>query len=111
MAFPAFGVLMLLTVVYLVKVHLFFEYLRDKEPEAWDNLGSPCLIPNKTTSNDPRDTIKFMRFLFKKEYLALADLGCKAKGCNSEIFNDGMLYRFRDCSFFICRSYPKLKHA
>jgi len=67
-----------LTVVYLFKVHKLFGYLKDKEPETWKNLGRPHLFFNNT----PITGFKFLRFLYRKDYLILANPATREKVLN-----------------------------
>jgi len=70
-----FAVSSVLVIVYLAKVHSFFDYLKDNDPKTWENLGRPHLFFNNT----PVTGIRFIRFLYKKEYLALADSVAREK--------------------------------
>ncbi len=65
----------ILTVVNLGKIHGFFKYLIENEPQAWKDIGESHLILNNT----PRNNIKFFRFLYKNEYLNLTDKTAREK--------------------------------
>ena len=41
---PAFVLLVLLVTLYIVRLHWFFERLRQAEPAAWNELGRPELL-------------------------------------------------------------------
>ena len=64
-----FGAHGVLVIVYLAKAHNLLGYLRDNEPETWESLGKPHLIFNNTVFNG----LKFLRFMYKKEYLTLSN--------------------------------------
>jgi hypothetical protein len=59
----------LITVIYLGKLHFFFRYLKENEPEEWKRIGEPHLFLN----NMPPNNIKLFKFLYKKEYLNLSN--------------------------------------
>ena len=59
----------LITIIYLGKLHFFFKYLKENEPQIWVEIGEPHLILNNT----PPNNIKLFKFLYKKEYLNLRD--------------------------------------
>ena len=50
-------------------MHFFLRYLRVHHVSTWQNLGSPTLVMNNTI----RSGLSVMRWLWKKEYLALED--------------------------------------
>lgn len=70
-----FGVCGVLVIVYLAKAHGFFGYLKDNDPKTWENLGRPHLFFNNT----PVTVIKFIIFIYKKEYLTLSDSVAREK--------------------------------
>jgi len=59
-----FSAFSLLTIVYLGKLHFFFKYLKEEEPQTWKDLGEPHLLLNNT----PPNNIKLFKFLYKKQY-------------------------------------------
>jgi len=59
----------LLTIIYLGKLHFFFKYLKEEEPQAWKDLGEPHLFLNNTLPNN----MKLFKFFYKKQYNNLRD--------------------------------------
>jgi hypothetical protein len=57
-------------VVGILLFLLFNSYLRRRHPDVWDSLGSPGLIRN----NSLRETLLFLKFLFRREYLKVNDV-------------------------------------
>jgi hypothetical protein len=64
-----FGCLMLNTVVGFILTGRTLSKLRDRHASVWTELGSPTLI----VGNSPAAMSAFLRFLWRKSYLPLAD--------------------------------------
>jgi len=52
-----------------VSVYSFLRLLRQEHSTEWDRLGRPTLLMNNSIQN----SVKFLRFLAKKDYLSLRD--------------------------------------
>jgi len=71
--FPAFVILVALTVLWLVLVWRLFALLKMRAPEAYASIGQPHVILNNTPSNN----IAFLRFLLGGHYGSVSDVGIR----------------------------------
>jgi len=63
------ALMMLAILVTLVSVHTLLKYLRENQVNTWHRLGDPSIFVN----NSLRNNYMVLKFLFRKEYLALSD--------------------------------------
>lgn len=72
-----FGCLMLNTLVGFILTGRTLNMLRDRHTSVWSELGSPTLV----IGNSPAAMSAFLRFLWRRSYLPLADKDL-ATNCN-----------------------------
>jgi len=71
-------VFMVANVWYLKRMREILSYLEQHQTAAWEHLGKPTLFMN----NSPGNTIKLVRFLYRREYSGLGDAALTLK-CES----------------------------
>jgi hypothetical protein len=64
-----FGLMFILGGVYFYLIKKTFNRLEECHPDKYDSLGRPSLISNNTPSNN----IKFIKFIFKRDWKDLND--------------------------------------
>ena len=64
-----FGILFVMTIVWMFITNRVFRILESKHPEKYAEMWSPTLF----WRNSPASGFAFMKFLFNSEYLALED--------------------------------------
>lgn len=73
-----FGLMLILGGVYFYLVKKTFNRLEECHPEKYNSLGRPSLISN----NSPSNNIKFIKFLFKRDWKDLNDEKVASLGNN-----------------------------
>lgn len=66
-----FGILFCSVFVWFFLCFRIFKILELRHPSKYEEMGKPSLIMNNSLSNN----IAFIKFLFKREWLALKDPG------------------------------------
>lgn len=70
--FPVlFGIMLCSVFVWFFLCYRLFKILENRHPEKYESMGKPSLIMNNSLSNN----IKFMKFLYKREWRELDDSG------------------------------------
>lgn len=81
--FPlVFGVLFCSVFVWFFLCYRLFKILETRHPEKYESMGKPSLIMNNSLSSN----IKFMKFLFKREWRELDDSGLEKLGISMLVF-------------------------
>ncbi|WP_447894329.1 hypothetical protein [Vreelandella sp. GE22] len=77
-----FGVLFFLVLVWFFLCHRLFKILASRHPVKYKSMGSPSVVLN----NSPSSSLILFKFLFKKEWKSLNDLGLAALSKSMLVF-------------------------